>query len=380
MMQSARPSLRRKRPYGWGGVVLLVPWLLACVPSSAAATEERPAAEAPVVPAAAEPEIRVVAVGDIMLGGSAAPELHHRGYDYPFERVRGLLAGAHVVFGNLEGPLTARGTPVPDKQYVFRSPPQLVAPALRRAGFNVLSLANNHILDYGVEGLADTMAALDAAGIRYAGAGPDARAARRAAIVEAGGARVAVLAYSLTFPESFWAGPDRPGTAFGHAEHVQADVRAARREADLVLVSFHWGREGSTELRDYQPMLARAAIDAGAHAVLGHHPHVLQGVERYRHGVILYSLGNFVFGSYSPSAQRSVVAELRFRAGRLAGLRLTPINVKNAEVVFQPQPLAGRAAEEVVAHLQQLSAALGTVLAAHDGVAVLEMAQAASVP
>ncbi len=371
--------------FAWRVLAPLVPVLASCVTPPAPApavpaAEERPPAAAALAPLPTQQEIRVVAVGDIMLGGSAAPELHRRGYDYPFERVRRLLAGAQVVFGNLEGPLTTRGTPVAQKQYLFRSPPQLVAPALRRAGFNVLSLANNHILDYGLEGLTDTMAALDAAGIRYAGAGLDASAARRAAIVEADGARVAVLAYSLTFPESFWAGPQRPGTAFGHAAHVQADVRVARREAQVVLVSFHWGREGTTVLRDYQPMLAHAAIDAGAHAVLGHHPHVLQAVERYRHGVILYSLGNFVFGSYSPTAQHSVVAELRFRAGRLIALRLVPLNVKNTEVVFQPQPLSGRAAEEVVANLIQLSAPFGTRLIARDGAAELAETAQASTP
>lgn len=337
-----------------------------------------PMATAAPGPAPVGPAIRVVAVGDIMLGGSAAPILAERGYDYPFARLSPLLAAAEVVFGNLEGPLTARGTPVADKQYVFRSPPGQVAPALKRAGFNVLSLANNHILDYGVEGLVDTMAALDAAGIRYAGAGLDATAARRPAILETPAGRVAVLAYSLTFPESFWAGPQRPGTAFGHAACVAEDVRAARAQAELVLVSFHWGREGTTDLRDYQIELAHAAIDAGAHAVLGHHPHVLQAVERYRHGVILYSLGNFVFGSYSPTARRSVIAALEFRAGRLAGLRLIPIDVLNAEVLFQPRPLAGAEAEAVIAHLKTLSAARGTVLeVAADGTGLLELERSA---
>ncbi len=224
------------------------------------------------------------------------------------------------------------------------------------------------------------MAALDAAGVRYSGAGLDLRAARRPAVVETPAGRIAVLAYSLTFPESFWAGPDRPGTAFGHAASVTADVRAARACADLVLVSFHWGREGTTELRDYQIELARAAIDAGAHAVLGHHPHVLQAVERYRDGVILYSLGNFVFGSYSPTAQHSVVAALDFRAGRLVRLRLIPLDVMNAKVHFQPRPLAGPEAEAVIAHIKALSAARGTVLdAVGDGTASLELAAAALV-
>jgi poly-gamma-glutamate synthesis protein (capsule biosynthesis protein) len=327
-----------------------------------------PARKVPVTPAA---ELRIAAVGDIMLGGTATPEMLKYGYDYPFELTQGVLKQAQIVFGNLEGPLTDGGEAGTAKQYVFRAPPDKVAPALARAGFNVVSLANNHTLDYGPEGLEDTRVALDKAGIRHAGAGRNATEARQPVYMMADGVTVAFLAYSLTFPEEFWAGPDKPGTAFGHERHVRADVAAARATADIVVVSFHWGQEGKTELRDYQTQLARAAIDAGASAVLGHHPHILQGVERYKDGVILYSLGNFAFGSYSNTATRSAIAQLTFRDRRWRELKMVPLNVKNAEVVFQPRPLVGRDAAEVVEHLQQLSQSLGTTLENRDGVAVL---------
>jgi poly-gamma-glutamate synthesis protein (capsule biosynthesis protein) len=293
------------------------------------------------------------------------------GYDHPFEQTKDILKQAQIVSGNLEGPLTDAGAAEAAKQYVFRSPPDKVAPALARAGFNIVSLANNHTLDYGPEGMEDTRAALKQAGIRHVGAGRNDTEARQPVYMMADGVTVAFLAYSLTFPEEFWAGPDKPGTAFGHERHVRADVSTARQTADLVVVSFHWGQEGKTELRDYQVQLAHAAIDAGASAVLGHHPHVLQGVERYRDGVILYSLGNFAFGSYSNTATRSAIALLTFRDRQWRELRMIPLNVKNAEVVFQPRPLVGRDATEVVEHLQQLSQSLGTVLENRDGVAVL---------
>lgn len=319
---------------------------------------------------AGKDELRIAAVGDIMLGGTATPELARYGYDYPFARVNELLAQANLVLGNLEGPLTERGQPFEGKRYVFRSPPDRVAPALARAGIRLVSLANNHLMDYGLEGLRDTVRALDQAGIRYAGAGENLTAARRPAFVEIGRTRLALLAYSLTFPEEFWASAERAGTAFGHEHEVRADVAAARRDADIVLVSFHWGREGTTELRDYQRTLGHAAIDAGAAAVIGHHPHVLQGVEQYREGIILYSLGNFVFGSYSTVATRSAIALLTLREGRVQTLALHPINVKNVEVVFQPHPLAGADADAVVATLKELSAPLGTVFENREGVAV----------
>ncbi len=327
---------------------------------------------APAVPEAVRP-LKVIAVGDIMLDGTARPVLSEQGYDYPFAEVRKLFAGAQVVFGNLEGPLTTRGTPEQDKTYVFRSPPEKVGQALRNAGFNVVSLANNHTLDFGADGLAQTQETLDAVGIAHVGAGENLKAARRPAILEAAGMRVALLAYSLTLPEHFYAEPNKPGTAFGHEGHVRTDVAAARQQADIVLVSFHWGQEGKTTLREYQTRLGRAAIDAGAAAVIGHHPHILQGIEHYKDGVILYSLGNFTFGSYSKSAQVSAVAELTFEGRHVAALRLYPINVNNFQVEFQPKPLAGEQAGRVVEELRTLSAALQTAIVDDAGSALLRL-------
>src|SRR3989344_8172816 len=245
------------------------------------------------VAALAEPatdDVRIAAVGDIMLGGTGTPEFQRFGYDYPFEKTRGLLKQAQLVFGNLEGPMTHADHAPVEKKYVYRSPPEKDAPALRTAGFNVASLANNHTMDQGAEGLRHTLEALDLVGIKYAGAGMNLAEARKPALLESHGVRVAFLAYTLPFPEGVWATPDRPGSPFGHEAQVRADIASAKSQVDIVLVSFHWGQEGKTELRDYQKSLGRAAIDAGAAAVIGHHPHVLQGVERYKNGVILYSL------------------------------------------------------------------------------------------
>lgn len=314
----------------------------------------------------------VTAVGDIMMGGSARPEMEQTGYDHPFEAVKDFLRSADVTFGNLEGPLTNMPTPYVDKKYVFRSPPDKVAPALAEAGFDVVSLANNHALDHGLQGLKQTMEALDKAGIGYAGAGENLRAARRAVILRRNGLRIAFLAYSLTFPEEFWAKKNQAGTAFGHEAYVRRDVKASKERADIVLVSFHWGREGTTELREYQVRLGRAAIDAGASAVLGHHPHVLQAVESYGEGVIMYSLGNFVFGSYSKKATRSIIAQLEFKDHHLHALRLIPINVNNIDVVFQPHALEADEARLVINHLKSLSEPLGTVIREQGNRGVVE--------
>lgn len=318
-------------------------------------------------------EIIISAVGDMMLDGTARPVLSELGYDYPFEQVRQYLIGSQIVFGNLEGPLTDRGTPEQDKKFVFRSPPAKVSAALRNAGFNVVTLANNHTIDYGAEGLTQTIEALDAVGIQHVGAGADLMSARHPVIFQIGEQRVAILGYSMTLPENYYAGKKNAGTAFGHEEQVREDVIAARKQANIVLVAFHWGQEGKTELRDYQTHLGHVAIDSGASAVIGHHPHILQGIERYKDGVILYSLGNFTFGSYSMSSARSAVAQLHFRNNRLQSLQLFPINVNNFEVQFQPQPLDGATADAVIANLRTLSAALNTEVRNEHGVAVVTL-------
>ncbi len=333
-------------------------------------TSRRPAEEAGTGPIT---QVRIAAVGDIMLGGTAASEMRKYGYDRPFAHAKELFGDADIVFANLEGPLTNAGEPAANKRYVFHSPPDKVVPALARAGVNVVSLANNHVLDYGTRGLRQTIEALERVGIRHAGAGANEHDAREPALIKIRGTTVAVLAYSLTYPKEFWATAASAGTAFGHKAHVRSDVRAARRLADIVVVSFHWGQESTTVLRPYQPLLAHAAIDAGASLVLGHHPHVLQGIERYGGGVVLYSLGNFAFGSYSEKTTRSAVARVTFCNNRLSSVRLVPINVRNTEVVFQPTPLTGREADKVVAELQKLSRALGAAVEDRGGVAVLDV-------
>jgi len=367
-------SLRLPRFFLLAAVALFVGCTTVAPPAATPEPLVLPAAPAatPLQPETARP-LKVIAVGDMMLDGTARPVLQANGYDYAFAEVRRFFNGAHIVIGNLEGPLTTRGTPEQDKTYVFRSPPDKVGQALRNAGFTVVSLANNHTLDFGADGLAQTIEALDAVGIAHVGAGPNLNDARKPVIVEAAGARVALLAYSLTLPEHFYAEAGKPGTAFGHEAHVRADIAAARKRADIVLVSFHWGQEGKTTLREYQTRLGHVAIDAGAAAVFGHHPHILQGIEHYKDGVILYSLGNFTFGSYSKDAQVSAVAELTFDGPRVAALRLYPINVNNFDVEFQPKPLAGASAARVVEELRTLSAALKTEIVDDAGTALLRL-------
>lgn len=316
-------------------------------------------------------ELRISAVGDLMLDASARETMDEEGYDYPFALTKKYFGTADIVFANLEGPLTNGGKRDRKKRFIFRSPPRKVALALKRAGIDIVSLANNHSLDYGAEGLSDTAFALDQQNILYVGAGKNIKAARNFEVINANGHDVAFLAYNLTFPDYSWARQRRPGTAFGHEKFIRQDVKQARQHADIVVVSFHWGREVKTKLRPYQPWLARVAIDSGASLVLGHHPHILQGVEVYKGGLIIYSLGNYAFGSFSKRTTRSAVAQITFRDNKFHQLRMVPLNVDNTQVLFQPTPIKGKAADKVVKYLQTLSRPLGTKFVNNKGVAEL---------
>jgi poly-gamma-glutamate synthesis protein (capsule biosynthesis protein) len=186
------------------------------------------------------------------------------------------------------------------------------------------------------------------------------------------GMKVAFLAYSLTFPDDFYSAADRAGTAPGFFPFYRDDIAAARKAADYVVVSFHWGTENSAGPKPYQVTAAHRAIDAGADVVIGHHPHVLQGIERYKNGVILYSLGNFAFGTASKIAKRSVIARIILETG-VKRVELVPLNVLNREVHFQPRVLSGKEGKEVIDYLTHISRRWNTTITATGGHYLLEM-------
>lgn len=241
------------------------------------------------------PTAELVAVGDIMLARLVGERIALWGARYPFEGegIQPLLSGADIAFGNLECAISERGQRQ-DKGYTFRASP-VVTDGLTYAGFDVLSLANNHTGDFGHVALTDTLAILEEVGIVAVGAGETITEARRLQVVEANGLRVGFLAYNEIGPSWFAATESRPGCALMDVEAMRADVAAARRQVDVVVVSCHWGVEYTPYPTAYQREVAQALAEAGAHLVLGHHPHVVQGLGYYPQALVAFSLGNFVF-------------------------------------------------------------------------------------
>lgn len=257
-----------------------------------------------------------------------------------FAGVSALLANADHNVVNFEGTATTAFVPYELKRYLLRMP--LSVPSiLKSAGINVVTIANNHSMDFGFQGLFDTLRSLESAGIAFTGAGYNTELATRPVIVSSGQRTYCIFAFSKTLPLSFWATPRRPGTAAAMSDDIGAPIAACAAQGFRPIATFHWGKEGAARSYAYQRALARKAIDHGAVMVIGHHPHVLQEVETYKGRPIFYSLGNFAFGTdpVPSTASGLAVAMSMSDDGRKISLILTPLRVQNDVVRFQPRPL-----------------------------------------
>ncbi len=338
----------------------------------------------------------------------------------PGDSAFGLLRGGDLTIGNLEVPFTGRGQRA-EKLVAMRAPVS-GAEELAALGFDLVSLAMNHALDFGADGMRDTVEALDAAGVLHAGFGESITEATRARVVPAGGETLAFFSFCSALPSGFDATGDRPGIApirvrqsfeydsgflaetpgtppFVHSSAYEPDVRLAeelireaKRANDHVAVALHWGvphcylPAAQGPLARYQQPLARRLVDAGADLVIGHHPHCLHPVEFYGNGLILYSTGNFVFdwcdgwnaesmvprvGAYAPYAPALVQgpwfesAVFRVRLGGADGpeLRLDPIELDSDSQPIMPRP---EAAASILAQVAAMSKVLDPSIVVDD--------------
>lgn len=294
-------------------------------PQTAEPASAAPPTQTPV------PRATLALAGDVMLDRGAGWRIASGGAAEIFAGVREQLAAADIAAVNLECALSDLGSPQ-DKGYTFRAHPDAVA-ALTSAGIDLVTLANNHALDYGPDALLDTAARCQAAGVATVGAGRDQRAAHAPVVFERGGLRLAFLGYvdapaEGSFSRATWsAGPARPGVAWLDLDEMSGEVAAAKASVDHVIVMFHFGFEFQAEPSAAQNEQARAAIDAGASVVAGHHPHVLQRVEEYGGGLIAYSLGNFVFDGFDPPANDSAILVVELDAVGMRSYDRVPVEV-----------------------------------------------------
>lgn len=292
---------------------------------------------------------RIAFLGDTLLGGNAQQLLDEKGYDYPLAAIRHLWDEADLVVANHEAPLTTRALPAPKfetghRRYWYKGHPRS-AHTLARHGIRLVSLANNHVGDFGPDGVRDTMAALDDAGIAHCGAGPCDNTARRPAIVQVNGLRVGFLSvmqrYKMYVDEDAYARRGHPGPVLLRMTRLAADVARLREQVDLCVVLVHWGRNyrGVTSL---QRQLAAEMRTTGADLIVGHHPHIAQPVDVRGGAPVFFSLGNAAFGTvgrfHNHHPPYGLIAVVELQRRQVVGMDLRLIKVDNTVVNYQPRP------------------------------------------
>lgn len=306
--------------------------------------------------------MQIALIGDVMLGRLVNQHLRTTGPAYPWGDTLTVLRQADLRYANLECVLAGGGRPEPGKVFHFRSDPKNVA-SLLAAGIDAVSLANNHVLDYGQEALREMLPALDAAGILHSGAGTDKDAARQPAVRRVGAAAVGFLAF--TDNEPGWEASDTsPGIHYVRVEDGRrvADlldlVRRTKAGVQLLIVSAHWGGNWGSDAPPEHQDLAHALIDAGADVVFGHSPHIFRGVGIHRIRPIIYSAGDFVDDYAVDPAERndqSFIFMLETDGSEPRVLRLYPTVI----TAFQAR-LAGASSRVIASRMHGLSTQLGT--------------------
>lgn len=271
--------------------------------------------------------VMLLFAGDIMLSRSVGDGMNTKhDWLWPFSRIASVTASADLAFANLETTISTKGTKN-GCTYCFRADPKAVA-GLVSAGFDVLSVANNHIWDFGLQAFTDTLGYLAVNDISAVGGGRNAVEARAPVVRTVRDTRVAYLAYTDMLPVSAGALAGRAGANIWDAERMKQDVAQARTMADVVVVSFHTGTEYETVHNASQERIYHSIIDAGADLVVGTHPHVVQDIEQYKGKWIAYSLGNFVFDqNFSDATRKGLMLSVTVNGGHITNVSRIPVEI-----------------------------------------------------
>lgn len=263
------------------------------------------------------PTSTLVFVGDIMLSRNIGKRMENfEDWEYPFRRVKKYLSEADFTFANLESPISDKGNNQ-GSIWSFRADPRTII-GLQAAGVDVVSLANNHIWDWGKEALIDTVNRLEEAGIATLGAGKDKKTANAGKVFKINGTRVGFLAYTDLYPGGLAATEENPGVSVWSRDQILSDIKRLKAESDLLFVSWHSGTEYEKNPDTQQKETYKWLVESGVDLVVGHHPHVIQPVEEYGGGWIVYSLGNFIFDQYfSKETMEGMVLEVSIRNGKI---------------------------------------------------------------
>lgn len=279
--------------------------------------------------------ITISFVGDILLAGNVENKINSSGINYPFEMVKDELSKADFTIANLENPVGVSGKPKANKKYTFRAKPKTLDGVVF-SGIDILSLANNHILDYGKSAFEETLSNIKERELNYIGAGIDEDEAYAPYIAYKNGKRIAFFGASRVIPAVNWyAGKNYSGVAGVYNANKLIEEIKKFDSKDIVVVYLHWGEEREIFPNDILRGLARNLIDNGADIVVGTHPHVLQGFEYYKDKLIAYSLGNFVFTNHNND---SIILNTTFNLdGSMESAKIVPCKIN----YYRPMVIKG---------------------------------------
>jgi poly-gamma-glutamate synthesis protein (capsule biosynthesis protein) len=265
------------------------------------------------------------AVGDVMLDRGVKYEIMEHGKMYPFFRIARFVRSKDLAFCNMECAISGQGEPL-NKNYRFRIDPSVID-GIKKSGFNVFCLANNHTFDYGEKAMLDTKRVLETNGFVTVGLGKTRQESAQARIIVKKGIKFAVLAYVNPVIEGVRHSKNFPGPAYMDLGTIVSEIKQVRAKVDYVIVSLHWGAEYSFSPTADQQKIAYKIIDAGADLILGHHPHVMQTIEKYKDKYIVYSMGNFIFNPIREPGKQTFIFCCTFTKRKISSSYIVPIYI-----------------------------------------------------
>jgi poly-gamma-glutamate synthesis protein (capsule biosynthesis protein) len=316
-------------------------------------------------PAAGPSRTTVFAAGDVYLGGHVKGRVKEHGPEHPFVHLEDTIESHDLAFANLEAPISSRGTRINDtKKPLFRISKEDALP-LTHSGLDVMAVANNHTMDFLEESFVDTLETMEEFGIATVGGGLTRKQAETPYIYQHGNNRIAILAYNRIMMTQMAVNAHRPGMNAFIVEKVIEDIQQIPEDT-VVLVSVHWGDQYVEYPLPRHVKAARKMIEAGADAILGHHPHCPQTVEVHQGKPIFYSLGNFVFGVNPPKGRHNIAASLVIEDGAITEAHVLPVHGKFKACDYSPHFLQGDEARKVIENLAHLSDGKATITFADD--------------
>lgn len=303
--------------------------------------------------ASKQEKINLAFAGDILLDGFVGDQIANYGVNFPFAKVGPVLKKADIAFANLETPVSVRGKAA-EKSFAFRSKPAALA-GLSDAGIDGVTLANNHILDFGQDAMLDTLVHLDKYKIGHTGAGKNSNEAFKPYIQTVKGKKIAILGVSRVLSSPSWyAGKNSPGAASAYTpEPMLGAIKKSAKENDYTIVYIHWNNEFKDYPEPYARDLAKQMIDSGADIIIGAHSHCLMGIEYYKHKPIYYSLGNFVFNRSTRGGDKtihSMLVNFEISNNSVKG-RITPVKI----IGGQPNFMGEAYNKDTIKRMNQLS-------------------------